>query len=332
MMFGDRPQKGRDDSGPAISVGTMVFFGLAAVLVVAAGLVVGSWFPPRGEAARATEAADTALLTRNILTMQRTYAAAQNRPLARGTHAKGMCVRGEFEVFDVSQTIPDRALASRLAHGLFAKPGVYKATVRFANAQSYILPDPKKDVRACSVAVEVPAGVLGPYAMRQDFSMNNARVFPLNDAHAFAMTTVVVTAPTMLRGWLTLSFRDKMGFLRTAVIGAMQNKPATVAFQQMNYWSTVPYHHGPADVIKYGAFASPGNYAEPLSTSINCLRDELARHVNNDLQMSCFDFGLQLLDADAMTYLAATARRPSGSRTRPSRGRNLRRRFTSSAG
>jgi hypothetical protein len=25
--------------------------------------------------------------------------------------------------------------------------------------------------------------------------------------------------------------------------------------------------------------------------------------VNNDLQMSCFDFALQLLDADAMTYL-----------------------------
>ena len=301
--LGDRPQKARGDSGPAISSGTIVFFGLAAVLVVGAGLIVGTWFLPRGEAARATEAEDTALLTKNILTIQQTYAVQQNRPLARGTHAKGMCVRGEFEVFDLFETVPDRALASRLAHGLFAKPGVYKATVRFANAQSYILPDPKKDVRACSVAVEVPAGVLGPDAMRQDFSMNNARVFPLNDAHAFAMTTVVVTAPTMLRGWLSLSFRDKMGFLRTAVIGAMQSKPATVAFQQMDYWSTVPYHHGPADVIKYGAFACPGNYAQPLSTSINCLQDELARHVNNDLQMSCFDVGLQLLDADAMTYL-----------------------------
>ena len=104
---------------------------------------------------------------------------------------------------------------------------MYDATVRFANAQSYIFPDPKKDVRACSIAIHVPAGVLGPHAMRQDFSMNNARVFPLNDAHDFAITTVVVTAPSMLRGWLSLEFRDKMGFLRTAVIGAKQTKAAT---------------------------------------------------------------------------------------------------------
>jgi hypothetical protein len=302
--LGDRPRPSRDVSGPPIRrAARLVLTGLATLLVLGVGLFVARWFLPNGEAARATDAEDTALLTRNILTMQRTYAAQQNRPLARGTHAKGMCVRGEFEVFDVFQTIPDRALASRLAQCLFGKPGVYNATVRFANAQSYIFPDPEKDVRACSIAVDVPPGVLGPNAMRQDFSMNNARVFPLNDAHAFAMTTVVVTAPTKLRGWLSLRFRDKMGFLRTAVIGARQSKPATVAYQQMSYWSTVPFHHGPADVIKYGAFACPGNYAEPLSRSINCLQDELARHVNNDLQMSCFDIGVQLLDADAMTYL-----------------------------
>ena len=288
--------------GAGSSTGALVILLVFGALVAGAGYKVAELFMPHGEAARATEAEDTAALTRGILTIQQRYAAQQNRALGRGTHTKGMCVRATFEVFDLFQTLPDRALVARLAQGLFARPGLYNATVRFANADSHIFPDPKRDVRACSVAVDVPAGVLGPDAARQDFSMNNARIFPLNDAHAFAMATNVATAPSMLRGVMALPFRDKMGFVRLAVLGAMQEKPARVAFQQTSFWSTVPFHHGPADVIKYAAFASPGNYAEPLSTSINCLQDELTRHVNNDLQMSCFDFGIQLLDADTMTY------------------------------
>jgi hypothetical protein len=282
---------------------------LSVLMIAAVGLLAGfgvfrmtSWFMPHGEAARATEADDIATLTANILTIQQRYAAQQNRPLARGTHAKGICVRGELEVFDLSQTIPDRVLASRLAHGIFAEPGVYPAVVRFANAESHIFPDPKKDVRACSIAIELPPGVLGAAAARQDFSMNNARTFPINDAHAFAVTTRVVTAPTMAKGFRALPFKDKMGFIRTAVLGARQERPARVAYQQTTYWSTVPFHHGPADVAKYAAVPCAGNYAAPLGTGINCLQDELIRHLDQDLQMSCFDFRIQLLEPDRMTY------------------------------
>ena len=106
--------------------------------------------------------------------IQAQYAAQQNRPLARGTHAKGVCVRATFEVFDVAATIPDPALAARLARGLFAKPGMYPATVRFANAASTFNPDSEADVRAMSFSVEVPAGVFGPDPKRLDFSMNDA--------------------------------------------------------------------------------------------------------------------------------------------------------------
>jgi hypothetical protein len=277
-------------------------FAAVGLLLAFVAFGAGRYVMPRAEAARASEAEDIATLTQNILTIQQRYAAQQNRPLARGTHAKGLCLRGEFEVFDVYQVIPDRALAARLAHGIFAKPGVYPAVVRFANADSHIFPDPRKDVRACSVSIELPPGVIGPSAARQDFSMNNASTFPINDAHAFAVTTRVVTAPTMAKGFRALPFKDKMGFLRTAVLGARQQRPAATAFQQMSYWSTVPYHHGPADVAKYAAFACAGNYAAPLGQGINCLQDELVRHVNDDLQMSCFDFALQLLDTRRMRY------------------------------
>ncbi|HTI38673.1 MAG TPA: di-heme-cytochrome C peroxidase [Vicinamibacterales bacterium] len=257
---------------------------------------------PHGEAARATEAEDTATLTRGILTIQQRFAAEQHRSLARGTHAKGICVRGQFEVFDLFDAIPDRALASRLAHGIFARPGIYPAVIRFANGNSQIRPDAKKDVRACSFSIDVPPGVSGALATRHDFSMNNARTFPINDVHAFAVATTVAAAPSPARGFRSLRMRDKLCLLRILGLAAFQERPAGVAYQQDSYWSTVPFHHGPADVVKYGAFPCAGNAAMPLDDGPNCLQDELARHVMHDAQMSCFDVGLQLLEADRMTY------------------------------
>jgi hypothetical protein len=257
---------------------------------------------PHGEAARTTEAEDVAALTRGILTIQQRYAAEQNRPLARGTHAKGMCVRGVFEVFDVREQVPDHVLAGRLAQGVFAKPGVYPAVIRFANADSHVYPDRKKDVRACSFSIDVPPGTVGPYAQRLDFSMNNAPSFPINDAHAFAVTTAVVAASSMWKGLRSLTLKDKLCFLRITALGAFQERPGTTAFQLMTYWSTVPFHHGAADVVKYAAMPCPGNYAEPIGGGPNCLQDELVRHLTYDAQMSCFDFALQLLDPEKMTY------------------------------
>jgi hypothetical protein len=213
-----------------------------------------------------------------------------------------MAVRAELEVYDVFKTVPDRALAGRLAQGIFATPGIYSAVARFANADSHIFPDTKRDVRACSIAVDVPPGQLGMSISRQDFSMNDAPTFPINDVHEFAVTTQVAIAKTQLRGILKLPFADKIRFVRIFALAVGQLKPATAAFQQTRFWSTVPFHHGAADVAKYSLTPCTGNYAQPLSTAINCLQDELARHVDGDLQMSCFDFAVQLLEPDRMTY------------------------------
>ncbi len=145
-----------------------------------------------------TEDADIAQIVDGMLSIQANYAAQQDRALARGTHAKGVCVRAMFEVFDVAASIPDPALASRLARGLFAKPGKYPATVRFANAASTFNPDSAADVRAMSFSIEVPAGVFGPAPKRLDFSMNDATTFTLNDAHVFADFMRINTRPSVL--------------------------------------------------------------------------------------------------------------------------------------
>ena len=76
-----------------------------------------------------------------------------------------------------------------------------------------------------------------------------------------------------------------------------------LAYQRRRYWSTVPFRHGPTDVIKYSATPCASNPAGDLARyDPNALQDELVRHLETDTQMSCFEFGLQFLDTEAMTY------------------------------
>jgi catalase len=252
----------------------------------------------------ATEASDIVEIARDLLTVQARFAAGQNRPLGRGTHTKGICARARFEVFDLKSTVADPELAARLARGLYAKPGVYPATLRFANAASTIQADSRGDVRALSFSIQLPPGVAGPEAARVDYSMNNAPTFPINDAHTFASLMKVLAAASMLQKlkaiW-SLSFKDQLAFFRAAILGKLQQRKADRAYQQMRYWGNVPFSHGPADAVKYSAIPDAANPARPLQNGPNFLQDELVRHLNEDSQMSSFDFGIQFLDADRMT-------------------------------
>jgi catalase len=249
-----------------------------------------------------TEDADIEEIVQGILTLQARYATEQKRPLARGTHAKGVCARAQFEIFDVRSTVSDGALATRLARGIYGKPGVYPATVRFANAESHVYADSKPDVRAMSFSVDLPPGLVGPAAARQDYAMNNATTFPINDAHAFAALLKVVTASNTFKGILSLPFSDRLRFVRLAVLGTLQKRNSVRPFQQMRYWSTTPFRHGSDDAVKYSAIPSAGNPAQAVQHhDPNGLQDELMRHLNEDSRMSTFDFGLQLLDAGKLT-------------------------------
>ena len=93
----------------------------------------------------------------HVLTMQANAAAEQRRPLCRGTHAKGVCVRARFEVLDVTAG-RDPVLAARLARGIFAKPGSYPATFRFGNSDPQVNSDQKPDVRSLSFFVDLTSG------------------------------------------------------------------------------------------------------------------------------------------------------------------------------
>jgi hypothetical protein len=239
------------------------------------------------------------------LLMQKNAADQQHRSLCRGTHAKGVCARAEFEVLDVTAG-RDPVLAARLAKGIFAKHGVYPATVRFGNADAKINSDFKPDVRSMSFSVDLTrdgASVSDASVSRQDFSLQNTTTLPINDSTAFLAIMKLLTAANPAAGLWSLSFKDKLRVLRTMTLVQVQMHQKIRPYQQLRYGSNVPFRHGPIDVVKYSAAPSPDNPARPLQKSNpKGLQDELIRHLNEDGRMSCFDIGVQFLDANRMTY------------------------------
>jgi hypothetical protein len=90
---------------------------------------------------------------------------------------------------------------------------------------------------------------------------------------------------------------------RTLALAELQARQKIKPYQQLRYWSNVPFRHGPLDVMKYSAAPSPDNPARPLQRkNPNALQDELIRHLEQDSKMSSFDFSLQFLDAGRLTY------------------------------
>jgi hypothetical protein len=244
-------------------------------------------------------------IAKNILIMQSKTAGQQNRPLRRGTHAKGICVQGQFEIFNSAEG-GDAEQAARIAKGIFSRPGIYPAVVRFANADSNVNRDSKPDVRSLSFSVDLTGSGknnTGPGESRQDFSLQNATFLPINDSPAFLAITKVLIASNPGKGLMGLPLKDKLRVFRTLALTKILERQPFKAYQQLRYWSNTPFRHGPNDFVKYSAMPSPENKANPMNKkNPDCLQDELARHLREDETMSHFDFGIQFLDKDRMTY------------------------------
>ncbi len=253
----------------------------------------------------ARETADIEMIVEKSLLMQANAAAHEGRPLCRGTHAKGICARARFEVFDATAG-REPALGTRLAKGIFARPGVYPAVVRFANADPNMNSDFKPDVRSLSFSVDLAgdgANAFPANGGRQDFSLQNATTLPINDSAAFVAIMKVLTASNQAAGLWALPFSDKLRVLRTLTLAELQACQKIRPYQQLRYWSTVPFRHGATDIVKFSAKPSADNPAATLRrNSASGLQDELDRHLREDARMSAFDFAIQFLDVDRMTY------------------------------
>jgi hypothetical protein len=95
--------------------------------------------------------------------------------------------------------------------------------------------------------------------------------------------------------------------VRTLALAELQARQKIKPYQQQRYWSTVPFRHGPDDVVKFSAMPSPDNSAHPLQKgNPRGLQDELVRHIKEDGRMSQFDLAVQFLDVGKMTYWGKT--------------------------
>jgi len=87
------------------------------------------------------------------------------------------------------------------------------------------------------------------------------------------------------------------------VIAQRQSRQAVKPYQVLRYWSTVPFRHGPDDVVMQSLIPAESNPFAPLAKGDpDALVNELARHVADDRVMSSFDLGLQLLDPRSMQF------------------------------
>ena len=197
-------------------------------------------------------------------------------------------------------------LAARLAKGIFAKPGVYPAIVRFGNADPKINSDFKPDVRSLSFSVDLTRDGTASSctdAARQDFSMQNTTTLPINDSPAFVATMKLLTASNPAAGLWSLPFKDKLRVFRTLALGGIAVAPEnqTLSATALLEHRAVSSRTGRSREA-FGDTGSGQSCASSAKDNPNGLQDELIRHLKEDGKMSGFDFGVQFLDTDRMTY------------------------------
>ena len=211
--------------------------------------------------------------------MQARVAADQQRLPARATHAKGVCVRGAFEILDVREGW-DRRLGDRLAVGLYAVPASYPAIVRFGQRRTNRQrSDWVPDIRSLSFSggLDLPASGPAAAARRQDYALQSAATLPFDDVHAFAVFARVMAAPNDGIAAGSLPFHDQLVFARTKRQILQQQRQPVRPYQQLRYWSNVPFRHGGADIVKYLLLPWVNNTARPLQRhNPHALHDELA--------------------------------------------------------
>lgn len=186
-------------------------------------------------------------------------------PVQRFNQARAAaCVEAEFEVLD--------GLPRAHRVGLFAMPGRYRATIRFANATS--ASDRERDTRGMAVSVAgAPGANLTPGQTRQDFVLNSHPVMVAPNAREF----------------LALLRANEAGGLSRIIYFATHPKAARIAAASRQhhtchldipYWSTTPYAFGPGRAVKYMARPTSVHGSRlPDRLTDTYLRDALRRHL-----------------------------------------------------
>jgi hypothetical protein len=197
------------------------------------------------------------------------------RPARRDQHPKAHgCVRAEF--------IVDDSVPENLRHGLFGKPGVYPAWIRFSSSSSHIVSDAKKDAHGMAIKL---LGVEGQKVLPQeqdetshDFVMANSRVFFVRTAADNVTFVKDFTGKNLMAfflGWNPFEWKvhELINLLRAT-------RQSVFNPLQIQYWSQTAYKLGP-HAVKYSAKPlAPKTDHKPVSEGENFLEEAMARQLN----------------------------------------------------
>ena len=220
--------------------------------------------------------------------------------LRRGFHAKGIGVRGRFQV---RSDIP-----AHLQVGLFKPGATYEALVRFSNARGEVLGDLSKDQRGMAVRLKTISGQSlspGDDSNIQDFLMSNTPIsFARNPVQFIEVGEIILDGiagviPKLVRKY---GFREARRILGVFMAPVISFQP----LQTNTYWSRTSYKFGDSS-IRYLLRPSEGmkvlSAAEQLSGVLRSLlqgapqkEDYLREKLKEGLRAGevCFDFCIQL--------------------------------------
>ena len=233
-------------------------------------LEIGKEYPP----------AEEAETIEKLVALHLKVQTAHPGPSYRGEHPKQHA--GLWSTFTVADGIPDTQRV-----GLFAKPGEYKALIRFSNGREF--DDTKADVHGMAIKVLVPDGD-GPPKV-QDFITADHPIFFAHSVKGLYdfLEATVKGVPVLV---LVPFFPKLIGFTRVA-------KTSVTA---MTYWSQTPYKLG-SGAVKYLVAPSAGatEAASPLVESPDGLRAALVDQLTTRKVGARFDFSvIPQTDAETM--------------------------------
>lgn len=196
---------------------------------------------------------EEAILTHNRMMMKK-----RSDRSDRAQHPKG---HGYLSAtFEVSSDVPDE-----LRHGIFAKPGMYDAKIRFSNGFSY--DDTEDDLHGMAIKV---LGVGGPKLLSDmegqealDFILLDNETFMKGSLEDYEQTNDIMAEIFSLarngENWLSGTINKLLVGLdriRRKITEPESDdrpfapKPAVSALATQ-YWSATPYHLGPNIAVKY---------------------------------------------------------------------------------
>ena len=244
-------------------------------------LELGREYPPPDEQTHIDS-----LIQRLRAKMERDYAA---RRTLRDAHPKMHgCVRGEFAI------LPD--LPDPFGTGIFARPQVFPAWIRFSNQSGTVSADSKGDIRGVAIKL---MNVTGPMLemtsatdLTHDFILISEDRFVTRDVAEFDDLVGALTGGLPAIAWF---FLTHLRVARNLWLSLRRfANPLGI-----RYFSVAPYLLG-TRAVKYSLTPdAPFDITVPRAASADYLREAMVRQLNTS--HASFTFSIQLqIDPDAM--------------------------------